>query len=55
MVQTDRPQMEIYYGACTLQCWIIKAIDTHSEYAIRIAHPRQKKKELLRERTSMLR
>jgi hypothetical protein len=33
-------------------CWITKATDTHSEYAILIAFPRQKR---LRERVSMLR
>ena len=33
-------------------CWIIKATDTHSEYGILIAFPRQ---QWLRERTAMLR
>ena len=33
-------------------CWITTATDTHSEYVILIALPRQK---LLRERASMLR
>jgi hypothetical protein len=33
-------------------CWITKATDTHSEYAILIAFPRQ---QWLRERASMLR
>jgi hypothetical protein len=32
-------------------CWIIKATDTHSEYVILIAFPRQ---QWLRERASML-
>jgi hypothetical protein len=32
-------------------CWITKATDTHSEYVIIIAFPRQ---QWLRERTSML-
>jgi hypothetical protein len=32
-------------------CWMIKATDTHSEYVILIAFPRQ---EWLRERASVL-
>jgi hypothetical protein len=35
-----------------LACWITKATDTHSEYVILIASPRQ---QWLRERTAMLR
>jgi hypothetical protein len=34
------------------ECWVTKATDTHSEYVILIAFPRQ---QWLRERTSMLR
>jgi hypothetical protein len=33
-------------------CWITKATDTHSEYGIRIAFPRQQR---IRERASLLR
>ena len=35
-----------------IACWILKATDTHSEYVILIAFPRQ---QLLRERSSLLR
>jgi hypothetical protein len=52
MVQPDRPQMTIYYGACGFACCITKAADAHSEYAILIAFPRQ---QWLRERASILR
>jgi len=38
MAQPDRPQMTIKSGGCA--CWITKATDTHSEYAIRIAFRR---------------
>jgi len=39
MVQPDRPQMTIWSMCFT--CWITKATNTHSEYAILIAFPRQ--------------
>jgi hypothetical protein len=39
-------------GRMRIACWITKATDTHSEYAIFIAFPRQ---QLLRERISVSR
>jgi hypothetical protein len=48
MVQPDRPQMTIYYGAC----WINMATDTHSEYVIFINSPKQ---QWLGDRATMLR
>jgi hypothetical protein len=45
ITEPDRPQMHI-------ECWIAKAIDTHSEYVIRIVFPLQKR---LRERAVVLR
>jgi hypothetical protein len=50
MVQPDRPQMEI--RRMRFACWVTKATDTHSEYVILIAFPRQ---QWLRERASFLR
>jgi hypothetical protein len=47
MVQPDKPQMAIKYGASTLR----KATDKHSEYVILIAFPLQL---CLRARASML-
>jgi hypothetical protein len=41
MVQPDSPQVTIQYGACGIACWITKATDTHSEYVILTAFPRQ--------------
>jgi len=40
MAETDRPQIRIYYGACALQ--LTKVTDSHSEYVIVTAFPRQK-------------
>jgi hypothetical protein len=40
MVEPDRPQMTIRY--MRFACWITKATDTHSEYVILSAFPRQK-------------
>jgi len=37
MVQSKRPQVTIYYGAC----WITKAANTHSEYVIFFYFPKQ--------------
>jgi hypothetical protein len=50
MVEADRPQMTIW--RMRFACWVTKATDTRSEYAILIAFPRQ---QWLRERASMLR
>jgi hypothetical protein len=50
MVHPNRPQMTIL--PMRFACWITKATDTHLEYVIPIAFPRQ---QWLRECTSMLR
>jgi hypothetical protein len=50
VVQPDRTQMKIW--RMRIACWIPKVIETHSEYVIRIAFPRQ---QWLRERASNLR
>jgi hypothetical protein len=50
MVQPDSPQMTII-RSMRFACWVTKATDTHSEYIIIIAFPRQ---QCLRERASML-
>jgi hypothetical protein len=39
MVEPDRPQMKIQRKR--FACWITKATDTHSEYVILVAFPRQ--------------
>jgi hypothetical protein len=49
IVQPDRPQMTIW--RMRIACWIPKATDTHSEFIVLIAFPRQ---QWLRERPSML-
>jgi len=49
-VQPDRPQKTIW--RMRTACWIPKATNTHSEYAILAAFPRQ---QWLQERASMLR
>ena len=38
-VELDRPQMTIW--RMRIACWIPKAKNTHSEYVIHIAFPRQ--------------
>ena len=48
MVQPERPQATIYYGAC----WITKAANTHSEYVIIFYFPKQ---QCLCQRASKLR
>jgi hypothetical protein len=48
IVEPDRPQMAI--RRMRFACWITKATDTHSEYVILIAFPRQ---QWLRERASV--
>jgi len=50
MLEPDRPQMTIWRMGIAV--WINKATDTHSEYVILIAFPRQK---CLHERTSTFR
>jgi hypothetical protein len=50
MVEPDKPQMTIW--SMRYECCITKATDTHSEYVILIAFPRQQR---LHERASMLR
>jgi hypothetical protein len=50
VVQPDRPQMTIW--RMRISCWTPKATNTHSQYVILIAFPRQK---WLCERASMLR
>jgi len=52
MVEPDRPQMRHVMRRMRFACWITKATDTHSQYNIFIAFPRQK---LLHESTSVLR
>jgi hypothetical protein len=42
----------ILYWTCAIECWITEATNTHPEYVIRIAFPRQ---QLFQERASMLR
>jgi len=49
MVERGRPQITIWRMG--IACWLSKAIDTHSEYLIRIAYSQQ---HWLRERASML-
>jgi len=49
-VQQGRPQMTIW--RMRFACWVTKATDTHSEYAILTAFPRQ---QWSRERASMWR
>ena len=39
-LEPERPQMTMYHGACPLYNWS-KNADTHSEYVILIAFPRQ--------------
>ena len=50
IVQPDRLQMTIW--RMRIACWTPKATDTHSEYVILIAFPRQ---QWLHERASILR
>jgi len=50
VVDQDRPQMTIW--RMRIACWIPKAINTHSQYAILIPFPLQ---QWLPERASMLR
>jgi hypothetical protein len=50
MIESDRPQMTIQYGAC----WITKATDTHSEY-VRVIVTDFPRQQWLRESASMLR
>jgi hypothetical protein len=52
MVETDRPQKALQYGACALRAVITKATDTHSEYVIFIVFLRL---QWLRERFLILR
>jgi hypothetical protein len=52
MVQLDRPQMNNIIRRMRVACWKTKAEDTHLEYVILIAFPRQQR---LHERVSMLR
>jgi hypothetical protein len=47
--ETDRPQMTIW--RMRIACWIPKTTDTHSDYVILTALPRQ---QWLDERASML-
>ena len=49
-VEADRPQMKI--GLMRIECWILKATSTHSEYVILDAFPRQ---QMLRGRAQVLR
>jgi hypothetical protein len=49
LLQPDRPKMTIW--RMRIACWVTKAKDAHSEYAIFIALPRP---QWLRERASML-
>ena len=49
VVETDRPQMTMQYGACFLQ--EVMNTHKHSEHLILTLFPRQ---QLLRERASML-
>jgi hypothetical protein len=49
MIEPDRPQVTIWL--MRIACWITNAADTHPEYVILIAFPRQ---QLLHERASML-
>jgi hypothetical protein len=51
IVQPDRPQMTTQYGTCALHAGQLR-LQTHSEYVILIAFPRQ---EWLHERASILR
>jgi hypothetical protein len=39
IAEPDKPRMTIW--RTRIACWIIKATDTHSEYVILIAFPRQ--------------
>ena len=48
-VQPDRPQMTI--RRMSIACWMPNATNTHPEYVIRIAFPRQ---QWLHERASVL-
>ena len=52
MVQTDRPHMTIYCGACALHAGNSNYGHTHREYAILMAFPRL---QWLRERSLTLR
>jgi hypothetical protein len=52
MVEPDRLQMTNIIRRMRFACWITKATDTHSEYVILTAFPRQ---QCLRERALMLR
>jgi hypothetical protein len=52
MVEPDRATNDNIIRRMRFACWITKATDTHSEYLIRIAFPRQL---WLSERASMLR
>jgi hypothetical protein len=52
MVQSDKPQTTNVIWRMRFACWITKATDTHSEYVIVVAFPRQ---QWLRERASVLR
>ena len=52
MVETDRATDVSIIRRMRFACWITKAADTHSEYVIVIAFPRQR---WLRERASLLR
>ena len=49
IVEWDKPQMAIW--RLRIACWITKATNTHSQYAILIAFPQQQR---LHERASML-
>ena len=50
IVQADRPRMTIW--RMRIACWIPRATDTHPEYVILIAFPRQ---QWLHERALLLR
>jgi hypothetical protein len=41
MVETDGPQMTLYYGTCAIAYRLTKAADTLSQYVIFIASPLQ--------------
>jgi hypothetical protein len=51
MVDTDRPQMTLLIRRMHIACWMTRAVDTHSEYVILTALPRQR---LSREYVSLL-
>jgi hypothetical protein len=42
MVQSDRPQVELYYGACAFHAGSLRIKNAHSSNLISIAFPLQK-------------